>query len=221
MLSKFSFLQTHKAANGAIAVIAINHLIGVAGLNMHSYQETFAKISWLNLLISFLLVLLFHQRFSVGSVFALLFAFTLGMAVEAVGVATGFPFGTYTYSPLFGLSVLKVPLIIGINWALLSYCTAHVVKKISGKVWLRVFTASLAMMLLDLLLEPFAIRHGFWVWDAVFPPIQNFASWFAISLPIQWLMSKYVKESTNPLAIPYLVILVLFLITDYLLSALI
>src|SRR5689334_14519765 len=39
-----------------------------------------------------------------------------GFAVEALGVATGFPFGTYVYSGQLGPKLLGVPLIIPLAW---------------------------------------------------------------------------------------------------------
>ena len=44
-----------------------------------------------------------------------------GFAVEAVGVATGFPFGTYDYSGQLGPRVLGVPLIIPLAWTWMAW----------------------------------------------------------------------------------------------------
>lgn len=202
-------------------MLVINHTIGVIGLNHSTYHAVFSSISWLNLVLSFLLVLVFHRTYSTGWVGSLLFAFMLGMVVEALGVATGFPFGNYTYTEKLGWQIFDVPLIIGTNWALLSYCTAYLTRNLNAPIWRKVLLGATCMMLLDLLLEPFAIRHGLWVWHEGFPPVQNYLSWFVVSLPIQWLMAKSIKESNNPLVTPYLVILALFLMADYLLSVLI
>src|SRR3982751_3694029 len=44
-----------------------------------------------------------------------------GFAVEAVGVATGFPFGTYDYSGQLGPKLLGVPLIIPLAWTWMAW----------------------------------------------------------------------------------------------------
>src|ERR687889_607827 len=44
-----------------------------------------------------------------------------GFAVEAVGVATGFPFGTYDYSGQLGPKLLGVPLIIPLAWSWMAW----------------------------------------------------------------------------------------------------
>ena len=44
-----------------------------------------------------------------------------GFAVEAVGVATGFPFGVYDYSGELGPKLLGVPLIIPLAWTWMAW----------------------------------------------------------------------------------------------------
>ena len=44
-----------------------------------------------------------------------------GFAVEAVGVATGFPFGFYDYSGELGPKLLDVPLIIPLAWTWMAW----------------------------------------------------------------------------------------------------
>src|SRR4051812_31352267 len=44
-----------------------------------------------------------------------------GFAVEAIGVATGFPFGTYDYSGELGPKILGVPLIIPLAWTWMAW----------------------------------------------------------------------------------------------------
>jgi putative membrane protein len=44
-----------------------------------------------------------------------------GFAVEALGVATGFPFGAYSYSGALGPRLLGVPLVIPLAWTWMAY----------------------------------------------------------------------------------------------------
>jgi putative membrane protein len=44
-----------------------------------------------------------------------------GFAVEALGVATGFPFGDYAYSGALGPRLLGVPLVIPLAWTWMAY----------------------------------------------------------------------------------------------------
>ncbi|MBK7149501.1 MAG: carotenoid biosynthesis protein [Bacteroidetes bacterium] len=197
-----------------ILFMVINHTIGVVGLQVDSLQATFESVSWLNLLLSFVLVGGFQRPFNKRFFLFALLAFSLGMLAEVLGVNTGFPFGSYYYTEKFGWQILGVPLIIGLNWALLSYCCGLLIQDyFKADLW-KVLSASALMLLIDLLLEPFAIRHRFWVWQSVTPPLQNYLSWFVVSLPIQYGFLKLLPTSKNQIALPYLLILVLFLLAD-------
>ncbi|MFD0822936.1 carotenoid biosynthesis protein, partial [Micromonospora zhanjiangensis] len=44
-----------------------------------------------------------------------------GLAVEALGVATGVPFGTYAYSGALGPKLLGVPLVIPLAWTWMAW----------------------------------------------------------------------------------------------------
>lgn len=200
------------------AVIGINHLIGVVGLNIAATQSLFEQVSWINLFITFLLLVWNHEPKNREGLFFIAAAFTIGMVVEIAGVKTGVIFGEYHYTPTLGLSVAGVPLIIGFNWVLLSYCCAGVAERYITSVTGRVVAASLLMVITDLLLETFAIRHGLWVWTDAHPPFQNFAAWFVTSLPIQWLFVKWVKSAQEDMSVFYLVVLYAFLTVDKLLA---
>lgn len=205
------------AAVIAVVFLAGNHLIGTVGLNSEQHL-LFEKVSWVNLLFSLLVVVAFQKPLNRNVVLFSVFAFVLGMLVEILGVNTGFPFGIYYYTEKFGTQLLGVPLIIGANWVLLSYCCGMLVQPYFGNDAIKIVTASALMLVLDLLLEPFAIRHSFWLWKSGTPPMQNFFSWFVVSLPIQWIFCKRMKGSTNKISSTYLFILVVFLLTDLLAS---
>lgn len=216
LLSAQHFLK-RKGAFIAILFLAANHAIGAVGLNTQQRLQ-FENVSWINLLLSLLVVLAFQKTLSKNTLVFAAFAFTLGMLVEILGVNTGFPFGTYYYTDKFGIQVWGVPLIIGLNWVLLSYCCAILTESHFSNDWLKIVAASALMLALDVLLEPFAIRHSFWVWKDATPPIQNFLSWFVVSLPIQWVFRKQLAGSSNKISTAYLFILVAFLMADLLAS---
>ena len=202
----------------AFVIIAVNHCIGLLGLNSTFYHALFEKISFLNLLLSFILVMIFHRPFDLRLFIFCVFAFMVGMAAEIAGVNTAYIFGSYHYTPPFGWQVMGVPLIIGINWILLSYVCGVVVAGLFQRVLLRIISAGILMVWIDLLLERFAIRHHFWVWESSVPPLSNYVSWFCISIIIQIGYIALIPYSRNPLAPYYLAILLLFLSGDMLIS---
>ncbi len=213
-----SATTNNRFASIAIGVMAVNHLIGLAGLNITGIQLLFEGLSWVNLLLSLLLVLVFHTPKNSGFYIFCCIAFALGMGAEIAGVNTGFPFGQYYYTPVLGANIAGVPLIIGLNWILLGYCSAVLLGQITANTLLRIAGAALLMALLDFLLEPFAIRHHLWVWKKHVPPMQNYLAWFAIALLLQTAFALLNQDTKNRLARTYLVILFLFLIADFVLS---
>lgn len=217
LLHKGKILFERWSAAIAVIFLAGNHLIGAVGLNSEQ-SLLFEKVSWVNLLLSLLVIIAFQQPLNKNVLFFGLFAFLLGMLVEILGVNTGFPFGMYYYTEKFGTQLFGVPLIIGANWVLLSYCCGMLAQPYFGNDGIRIIAASALMLAFDLLLEPFAIRHSFWVWQSGAPPLQNFLSWFVVSLPIQWIFCKLMKGSTNKINSSYLFILAAFLLADLLVS---
>lgn len=198
--------------------MAINHLIGVAGLNMPASSALFQSVSWVNLLLSLILVVVGHKPLNAKFAAFCSFAFVVGMLAEIAGVNTGKPFGVYYYTEHFGWQIAGVPIIIGLNWVLLSYACALTVTQLIAPGWKSILAASILMVVVDILLEPFAIRHGFWVWQNVWPGAENYLAWFVVALPIQVAFQRLVGKTVNMTGIAYLLILLLFLAADWLLG---
>jgi putative membrane protein len=106
-------------------------------------------------------------------------SFVAGIAIEVVGVATGFPFGRYNYTPVLGFAILAVPLAMGCAWVILL-------------AWVRqlrlpVLAAAAVMTAVDLGLDPVTTRIlDLWRWRTpgryYGVPWTNYAGWFAVSL---------------------------------------
>ncbi len=114
---------------------------------------------------------------------------TLGWAAEAVGLATGIPFGAYDYSPgRLGPTLLGVPLVVAAAWFLGSYPIWALAARLPA-AW-RIPAAAATLVGWDLYLDPQMIADGRWTWrdpsphlpglDAV--PVSNFAGWFVVGL---------------------------------------
>ena len=204
-------------------VILLFHIVGVIGMNVmqRDYAMLFERVAWANIMLSFSLLIWCHEggRYGRLGVF-MLSTYVVGMAVEIMGVRTGAIFGVYHYTERFGWAIWSVPLIIGLNWALLSYAIGATVSALISVLWLRVVLAALMMSASDVLLENFAIKHSFWVWGSsgdghsAAAPIQNFVAWFVISLLMQTVYQYLIPQSRNKLALCYMIVFVLFLIVD-------
>jgi putative membrane protein len=199
------------------AVLVINHVVGLVGLNS-PFMAEFEPLSWFNLILSFVLVVSFHRAIDKKFIAFSLLTFLIGMGVEIIGVSTGFPFGQYFYTQQFGPMAFNLTLIIGVNWILLSYCADSIFSPLAISPWFKIFFAANLMTALDLLLEPFSIRHNFWVWFDGVPPVQNFVAWWAVAVFMQWLLHKFLVTVENDLARKYFVLLTVFLLADLILN---
>ncbi|MRR19077.1 carotenoid biosynthesis protein, partial [bacterium] len=161
--------------------------VGLTGMLLPFTREIFVLITPLNLL--FAAAFLFYGEkpalrvIITGAVIAV-----ASFLVEAYGVNTGKIFGQYTYGKGLGPALLNTPLIIGLNWFLLIYCTNIISRQLwdivpgrsSGRMTslmkslFIVVTGSLLMVFYDLFLEPAAMRLDMWSWEGDRVPVRNY-----------------------------------------------
>ena len=102
-------------------------------------------------------------------------------AIEALGVATGFPYGPFHYGDALG------PRVAGLVPYLLPVSYAPLVVGAVAATWgsrlrlLHVLQATLLLVWMDAVLDPGAASLGFWVWPdgGVYygVPLSNYAGW--------------------------------------------
>lgn len=192
-------------------MLAILHLVGFFGLHS-SYAEEFAALTALNLFISLLLVLAFAKSYSKELSIFFVLAFSIGMLVEIIGVNTGFPFGEYYYTPSLKFLVFGVPLIIGVNWFLLSYGVVSLFNICFPRLLYlpKVILSAGLMTLMDVLIEPFAIHNKLWLWTSEVVPYENYLSWFFIALVLFALAYKLLEKEKNIVALALIIIFIMF-----------
>lgn len=181
------------------------HVIGAIGTLWPATRSITLSLTPLNLLISALALIWASEAPRNRLYFFFLISALLGFFVEVAGVKTGAIFGTYSYGDTLGLSVFNVPLVIGVNWFLLSYIFGDLVSKWTQSKYLRVLLAAFAMVAMDFVIEPIAMRFDYWQWEAGSIPIQNYVGWFAVSVVMQvfFLSGKFQKP--NPMVVPILI----------------
>lgn len=112
-----------------------------------------------------------------------------GLAVEAVGVATGVPFGTYAYAvDRLGPTVAGVPAVIPLAWSMVGWPAAVVAARITRSRIAGPLVGAVALASWDLYLDPQMVAEGYWTWASTGPhllgeiPATNYLGWLAISL---------------------------------------
>ena len=145
----------------------------------------------------------FGLRRGLAASFAL---FGLGLAVEAVGVATGFPFGRYNYTGILSPKLLGVPIGIIFAWLMVVLSAFFTTRYLLGKLrpgWNKAallgISAALALTS-DFLMEPVAVYiQNYWSWydSGLYygVPEANFVAWGLISLLMVWLLNRLTVES--------------------------
>ena len=120
-----------------------------------------------------------------------------GFAVEAVGVATGFPFGTYDYGGRLGPKLLGVPLIIPLAWTWMAWPAWLAALRLTSSRLGRVALAACGLAAWDLFLDPQMVAEGYWTWRDPTPalpgvpgvPIGNYLGWLGFALLLMAALS--------------------------------
>ncbi len=154
-------------------------------------------------------------------------AFVTGMVTEMIGVNTSALFGNYKYGNILGTAFKNVPLLIGINWFIIIYCAGIIVvklddwliNKLGGEVPFSstmmsisfIIDAALLATAFDWLIEPVAVKIGFWQWQGDGKiPLYNYTCWFIISAVLLTVFRKLNFDKHNHFAVHLFIIQLLF-----------
>lgn len=191
-------------------IILVLHLVGILGLFFNFSRPLFQWMTPFHLLTITAILLFFHRDWSPRFWVFAGFAFSVGMVSEIVGVKTGLIFGEYQYGTVLGPGLFGVPLMIGVNWFLLVYLTGGVFNNKISNDFLAATAGALLMVLMDLNLEPVAVKLEFWEWENQKIPLSNYLGWFAIAFVIQLCYRKLNFKKENPVTLFILINLILF-----------
>lgn len=210
----------------AIVLVMALHLFGLLGMKLpwmneliqvYSPFESFAALTPLNLMLTLGILLLFHREWNKASVFFFLTAFVLGFLVEWIGVHTQLIFGNYWYGATLGWKIQGIPVLIGVNWLVLIYCTSSVLTKLDVSIYLKSLLGAVMMVILDVLIEPVAIAFDFWSWQGGEIPLSNYIGWFFVAFALSFLYHRLSFSKMNKMARPILLAQFLFFLLHNLL----
>ncbi len=194
-----------------IWLFAISGIIGVSS----GAQDWFLSLTPLNLLLSLGMVLWHIKGYNYKVIIGLAIPFFLGFIAEALGVNFGLIFGTYIYGENLGYKVFGVPLMICVNWTLLTATTADVAKYISKNSVISALIGAALMTGLDFILEVSAPRFDFWEFENGVVPIQNYIGWFVTAF-IAHLGYQSFKVKTNTIISWHVLISIILFFTVFL-----
>ena len=203
------------------------HFTGVLGILFTPYRDWFIANTPLTLILMGILLAASQEKIEKGFVLFFLLAFVTGMVTEMIGVNTGILFGNYEYGTVMGPKLLGVPFLIGMNWFVIVFCCGSLMHKLN-KVMLAKYDAPIPVAIIkwsviidgavlatffDWLMEPVAVKLGFWSWEGGVIPMLNYACWFGISAILLGVQQQLKIKAQNHFAIHLLIIQALFFLS--------
>lgn len=187
-------------------IIILFHIVGLYGFLTPSLVPIFKQLVPFHLLL--MLALLFVSSGSKSRNIVMFYSgiYLAGFFVEVLGVNTGLIFGEYRYGATLGLKLWNTPVLIGVNWLILVYSIGVVLEKyqVANKLIFATIGA-VAMVLIDFLIEPVAVKFDYWSWSNEIIPLQNYLGWFIVSFIMFLFFSVMEFKKQNPCAIVLLV----------------
>jgi putative membrane protein len=164
-------------------------------------------------------VLWFHQEYDARFLLYAIIVFVNGFLLEWIGVTTGKVFGVYFYGNNLGYKLFDIPVVIGINWLMLSYSSMNVAQLLiqranllKHKEWLLPLIGAVLMVAVDIWIEQVCSRLDFWYWKDQVVPLQNYTAWFLFSFAFNYLFVKMEVKTGNKVAVLLYLLQLLFFI---------
>lgn len=210
-------LQKPRAGNilvtGGSLLVIIFHIVGCAGFLLPAYVGLFKQLVPFHLLLMCGLIIINHQHRNTHFWTFLLLIWTAGYLIELLGVHTGLVFGNYYYGSTLGFKVAGIPLMIGVNWILVIYSAGMLVSLIKNmSIILRAVAAAVLVVLLDILIEPVAVKFDYWSWVGYDIPLRNYIAWFLFSFMLLLFFYSRNFKQVNAVAAVHFIVQFLFFV---------
>ena len=118
--------------------------------------------------------------------------FTVAVLVSAFfleygGVKSGKIFGIYSYGMVLQPQIQGVPVAISFAWLIMICSSAGIAVQLTKgrdnvSFWLLIALTALLMVVFDWIMEPAAVKLGYWHWQDHHIPLQNYLAWLGFSL---------------------------------------
>ena len=142
-------------------------------------------------------VMLVHSYLSYGWRYFftyLVITFFFALAIEQIGVRTGWPFGKYIYDESLGIQIAGVPLVVPFAWIMMTHPLLIAARRLTPH-WVFLYGGA-GLMAWDLFLDPQMVSAGRWTWTvtgAHIPfqpeiPLSNAAGWLFAGMGLMALL---------------------------------
>jgi putative membrane protein len=128
---------------------------------------------------------------------------------EAVGLATGVPYGEYTYSDALGPTLLGVPFLVPLAWLMMAWPSWVLAERLARPARpghrraVRIAVAAAVFAGWDVVLDPQMVQAGYWTWAHPGPglpgidtvPLTNLAGWLLAGAVLMTLLDLLVART--------------------------
>jgi len=133
----------------------------------------------------------------------LLLVGTTAIAFEAVGLATGVPYGEYSYSDALGPTLLGVPFLVPLAWLMMAWPSWLLAERLARRRTVRIAVAAGIFAAWDVVLDPQMVQAGYWTWAHPEPglpgidtvPLTNLAGWLLAGAVLMTLLDLMVERT--------------------------
>jgi putative membrane protein len=134
------------------------------------------------------------------------------VAFEAVGLATGFPYGSYTYADTLGPTLLGVPFLVPLAWLMMAWPSWVLAARLARPARaglrrpVRIAVAAAVFAAWDVVLDPQMVHAGYWTWADPSPglpgidtvPLTNLVGWLLAGAVLMSLLDLLVHRASVP-----------------------
>ena len=144
-----------------------------------------------------------HSLYSFGSRYFLTYICITGsyaFIIEAIGVKSGWPFGSYHYDSTLGFAIAGVPILVPFAWMMLAHPLLVAARRIA-RGWIFLY-GGIALMAWDLFLDPQMVEAHRWIWKTTKPaiplepmiPLSNAAGWLFAGMGLMGLLNALLPK---------------------------
>nr|WP_218860599.1 carotenoid biosynthesis protein [Petropleomorpha daqingensis] len=127
------------------------------------------------------------------------------VVVEAIGLATGFPYGEYRYGDVLGPRLLGVPFLVPLAWLMMAWPSWVLAARLAGRPAARVAVAAAVFAAWDVVLDPQMVQAGYWTWAHPRPglpgigtvPLTNLGGWLLAGALLMTLLEVLVARTAT------------------------
>lgn len=131
-----------------------------------------------------------------------------GLVAESIGVATGWPFGSYMYTGTLGAELLGVPVVVPLAWVMMAWPALVVARTLATRGLAVTAVGAAALTAWDVFLDPQMVAAGHWTWFNPSPglplvpgvPLTNYVGWLVVSALIMATLNATLRRHESPSA---------------------